>query len=136
MTNDDNDFPDAPTPAGHLVDARLQLLDRQILDDADEPVGIVDDLDVDDLTFGDDIAPDTPAPRITAILTGQVLATRILGGQPPRARMQPVAWRLVSKIGTVVQLNPTEQPLDGLWVEHWLRDHLIARIPGGRRAAE
>ncbi len=73
---------------------------------------------------------------MSGILTGQVLATRIFGGQAPRARMQPLPWRLVAKLGTVVQLRPTAQPIDGLWLEHWLRDHLIGRIPGGRHAAQ
>ena len=33
MTHSDNDFPDAPNPPGRLLDARLHLLDRQLLDD-------------------------------------------------------------------------------------------------------
>ena len=136
MTHSGNDFPDAPKPVGRQLDARLHLLDRQLIDDAGEPVGIVDDLDLDGVTVGDDIARGTPAPRVSGILTGQVLATRIFGGQPPRARMQPLPWRLVAKLGTVVQLRPTDQPIDGLWLEHWLRDHIIGRIPGGRHAAE
>ena len=136
MTHAGNDFPDAPKPTGRLLDARLHLLDRQLIDDAGEPVGIVDDLDLDGVAVGGDIAPGTPAPRVSGILTGQVLATRIFGGQPPRARMQPPPWRLVAKLGTVVQLSPTDQPIDGLWLEHWLRDHLIGRIPGGRHAAQ
>ena len=136
MTHSGNDFPDAPNRAGRLLDARLHLLDRQLIDDAGEPVGIVDDLDLDGVAVGDDIARGTPAPRVSGILTGQVLATRIFGGQPPRARMQPLPWRLVAKLGTVVQLRPTDQPIDGLWLEHWLRDHLIGRIPGGRHAAQ
>ena len=110
MTHSGNDFPDAPSPAGRLLDARLHLLDRQLIDDAGEPVGVVDDLDLDGIAVGDDIAPGTPAPRVSGILTGQVLATRIFGGKPPRTRMQPLPWRLVAKLGTVAQLRPTEQP--------------------------
>jgi hypothetical protein len=34
--------------------------------------------------------------------------------------MQLLPWRLVAKIGTVVQPRPTDQPIDGLWLEHWL----------------
>lgn len=136
MTTSSNDFPDAPLSGGQLLDARLHLLDRQLLDDDGEPVGIVDDLDVDGLTVGADIDTGNPAPTVTGILTGQVLATRIFGGQPPRARLQPVPWQLVSKISDVVRLGPTDEPFDGLWLEHWLRDHVIGRIPGGRHAAE
>ena len=136
MTNTDNRFPDAPQPRGRLIDARLHLLDRQIHDHAGEPVGIVDDLDLGGITVEAVISRDAPAPRIAALLTGQVLATRIFGGQPPRSKLQSLPWRLVAKIGTVVQLSPTGQPLDGLWVEHRLRDHVIGRIPGGRHAAQ
>ena len=73
---------------------------------------------------------------MTGILTGQVLATRIFGGRPPRAKLQVIPWRLITKIGTVVQLSSDAADLDSLWLEHWLRDHIIRRIPGGRRAAQ
>jgi len=136
MTHSDNDFPDAPKVTGRLLDARLHLLDRQLLDDSGEPVGIVDDLDLDGIAIGTDIARGTAAPHIAGILTGQVLATRIFGGQPPRSKLQPLPWRLVAKVGAVVQLKATDEALDGLWVERWLRDHFIGRLPGGRRAAE
>jgi hypothetical protein len=136
MSKSDNEFPDAPSAGAQLLDARLHLLDRQLLDDAGEPVGIVDDLDLDGITAGADIAHGAPAPRISGILTGQVLATRIFGGQPPRARLQPLPWRLVAKLGTVVRLKQTDERFDGLWFEHWLRDHIIGRIPGGRHAAQ
>jgi hypothetical protein len=136
MTHSDNEFRDAPAPAGRLLDARLHLLDRQLLDDAGEPVGIVDDLDLDGVAVGTEIARGTPAPHIASILTGQVLATRIFGGQPPRAKLQFLPWTIVAQIGTVIRLHRTDQPFDGLWVERWLRDHIIGRIPGGRRAAK
>jgi hypothetical protein len=136
MTPPDNGFCDAPRPAGRLLDARLHLLDRQLLDDSGEPVGIVDDLELAGITVGADVTPGSDAPTVDGILTGQVLATRMFGGRPPRGRLQPLPWRLVAKIGTVVQLRATERPFDGLWLEHWLRDHVIGRIPGGRHAAE
>jgi len=136
MSSSHNTFPDAPRPPATLLDARLQLLDRQLHDDAGEPVGIVDDLDLDGIAFGTDIDHGAPAPRVVGILTAQVLAVRIFGGEAPRARLQPLPWRLVAKVGTVVQLRPTDHRLEGLWLEHWLRDHLIGTIPGGRHAAE
>ena len=106
MNTSDNQFPDAPKPRGRMLDARLHLLDRQLLDDSGEPVGIVDDLDLDGVEAGVDIARGTPPPRVSGILTGQVLATRIFGGQPPRSKLQPLPWQLVAKIGAVVQLRP------------------------------
>jgi hypothetical protein len=136
MMNSNNCFLDAPGTPARLLDARLHLLDRQLLDESGEPVGIVDDLDLDGVEAGVDITRGTPAPRVSGVLTGQVLATRIFGGQPPRSKLQPLPWELVAKVGTVVQLRLTDQSVDGLWLEHWLRDHVIGRIPGGRRAAE
>ena len=40
------DFPDQPAHRGRLIDARLHLLDRQLLDEHEDPVGIVDDLEL------------------------------------------------------------------------------------------
>jgi hypothetical protein len=73
---------------------------------------------------------------VSAILSGHVLATRILGGQPPRSRLQEIPWTLVRRIGIVVDLDPTDMTFDNQWLERWLRDHVIARIPGGRHAAQ
>jgi hypothetical protein len=39
------------------------------------------------------------------VLSGQVLATRIFGGSPPRSRLQELAWELVASVGVVVKLN-------------------------------
>lgn len=129
MSSSRGPLPEAPRPAGLLLDARLHLLDRQLLGADDAPVGIVDDLEIDG-TDG------RSAAHVTAILTGKVLATRILGGQPPRSRLETIPWRLVSAVGTVLHLDIHPESLDNLWVERWLRDHIITRIPGGRRAAQ
>ena len=133
MRHRDNELPDAPRPPGiTLLDARLHLLDRQLLDADGEPVGIVDDLELTDNTADQ---PPT-GPRVTAILTGQVLFTRVFGGQPPRSHLSTVSWRSVAKIGTSIHLHSGAEPTDGQWVEHWLRHHVIGRIPGGRHAAQ
>jgi hypothetical protein len=121
---------------GRLLDARLHLLDRQLLNDNDEPIGIVDDLELSDFELDDDIPPNTEAPRVTGLLAGQVVATRIFGGEPPRSRLQEIPWDLVDSIGTVVKLKPTDMTLDVGWTERWLRNRIIKHIPGGRHAAE
>ena len=41
------DDPPVKPHRGHLLDARLHLLDRQLLDAEGDPVGIVDDLELD-----------------------------------------------------------------------------------------
>jgi hypothetical protein len=129
------DFPDKPH-RGRLLDARLHLLDRQLLDGNDDPVGIVDDLELTDFKLDTDIPTGTAAPRVTGLLSGRVVATRILGGGPPRSLLQEIPWDLVARIGTVVKLKPTDMIFEAGWVERWLRDRIIEKIPGGRHAAE
>lgn len=121
---------------GALLDARLHLLDRQLLGPGDEPVGIVDDLEVTGIELDRDVPTDGQAPRVTGILSGQVLATRIFGGRPPRSRLQEIPWRLVSSVGVVVRLAELDVAADVSWVERWLCEHVIRHIPGGRHAAE
>jgi hypothetical protein len=121
---------------GRLLDARLHLLDRQLLDDNDDPVGIVDDLEVTDFDVDTDIPSGTEAPRVTGLLSGQVVGTRIFGGEPPRSRLQEIPWSLVASVDTVIKLKPTDMTFDVGWVERWLRDRIVKHIPGGRHAAE
>ncbi|OLP02268.1 hypothetical protein BVU76_11530 [Mycolicibacterium porcinum] len=118
------------------LDARLHLLDRQLLDHDGDPVGIVDDLELDGIESDVDIKPGSPRPRVSAILSGQVVMTRILGGAPPRTMLHEIPWKLVSSVGVTVRLAPAETRFDANWVERWLRSHIVARIPGGRHAAE
>jgi hypothetical protein len=119
-----------------IIDARLHLLDRQLLDDDDNPVGIVDDLELDGIELDTDLDPSAPAPQVTALLSGHVLATRIFGGAPPRSRFQEIPWELVASAGVTVKLKPTDMSFDVQWAERWLRDHIITHSPGGRHAAE
>ena len=121
---------------GRLLDARLHLLDRQLLDHNDDPVGIVDDVELTDFAVDTDIPSGREAPRVTGLLSGQVVGTRIFGGDPPRSRLQEIPWNLIDSVGTVIRLKPTDVEFDVDWVERWLRDRIIKRIPGGRHAAE
>src|SRR6185436_14327030 len=74
-------------PPGTLLDARLPLLDAN--SDNGEPVGIVDDLDLDGIDSGTDISAGAPALKVVSVLTGQVLPTRMLPS--PRHLPGPVA---------------------------------------------
>ncbi|OBB40235.1 MULTISPECIES: hypothetical protein [unclassified Mycobacterium] len=121
---------------GRLLDARLHLLDRQMLDDAGDPVGIVDDIELTGIEMDHDVAANAQPPQVSALLSGQVVATRILGGSPPRSLLQEIPWRLVASVEVVVKLKPTDMAFDVGWVERWLRDHIVKRVPGGRHAAE
>lgn len=124
------------TGSKRILDARLHLLDRQLVDHDGDPVGIVDDLELDGIEPDRDIPAGAPAPRVTGILSGQVLGTRIFGGSPPRSRLREVPWDKVIRVGVTVEVAPTDIIADVHWVEQWLRDHVIRHIPGGRHAAE
>jgi hypothetical protein len=121
---------------GELLDARLHLLDRQLLNDDDTPVGIVDDILLDGVEIDEDIRDGADAPRATALLSGQIVATRIFGGFPPAERLQEIPWKLVAAVGVVVRLKPSDMTFDANWMERWLCDRVVKHIPGGRNAAE
>lgn len=126
--------PLAPVPpvAGRTLDAQLHLMDRQVLDHDGVPVTTVDDLELRGADFGAAIPAGTPAPVLTALLTGPVLGTRIFGGRPPSSRLIRIPWKDVADVDVVVKLGVSADSLDAGWVERWVRDKIIARIPGGR----
>nr|BFF18446.1 hypothetical protein GCM10025730_19670 [Promicromonospora thailandica] len=74
-----------------IVDARLHLLSRQVLDADGEPVRAVDDLELTG-TDGQEARPGAEV-QVGAILVGPVLFTRLFGG----ARLAPAAHRLVRR---------------------------------------
>ena len=122
--------------AGLVLDAQLHLLDRQVLDRDGVPVTTVDDIELSGIRPGEPIDPDAPAPVIAGLLVGTELATRIFGGHPPSSRRMRIHWRLIADIGTVVRLGVAGDSLDATWVERWVSEHVIARIPGGRHDPE
>jgi sporulation protein YlmC with PRC-barrel domain len=117
------------------------LLDRQILDRAGEPVGKVDDVEIDVGADG--------APYVAALLVGQqVLGERIggrLGGWMAGAarRLSPtpggtplrIPYDLVATVTSAVNLSVHRELLPEAPLEAWLRDHLIGRIPGASDAS-
>jgi hypothetical protein len=122
--------------AGQVLDAELHLLDRQVLDRDDVPVVTVDDLELTDIPFDEPIEAGTPAPVIANLLSGSALWTRMFGGRPPRSRLHRIPWTDVERVDVVVSLGVTGESLDVTWVERWARDHIVARIPGGRHDPE
>jgi sporulation protein YlmC with PRC-barrel domain len=118
----------------------FDLLDRQILDRDGYSVGKVDDVE---LTPDDD-----GALRVTALLVGpQALGLRI-GGRlgtwisGAASRLHPdehpdpirIPYELVDKRTSAIQLSVSHDDLPEPTLETWLRDHVIARIPGADRA--
>lgn len=117
-----------------LVDARLHLLGRQVLDTDGEPVRTVDDLELAG-PGGGEVRAGQEA-HVAAVLVGPVLATRLFGGRVPDSMLPRIAWEDVGHVGTAVELTVGSDRLDADWVEHWVRERLIGRIPGGRHDPE
>ena len=84
-------LPHPPEAGGQVLDAQLHLLDRQVLDTDGVPVTTVDDLEMSGPDADTPIPEGSPAPTITALLTGPVLGTRIFGGRPPSSRLVKVS---------------------------------------------
>lgn len=133
MTPSKGPLAPAPHLAGRTLDAQLHLMDRQVLDHDGVPVTTVDDLELSGPAVDEEIPPGIPAPVLTALLTGPVLGTRIFGGRPPSARLIRIPWKDVAAVDVVLTLGVSGENLDAGWVERWIRDKIIARIPGGRR---
>lgn len=123
------------------LDGGLDLLDREVVDAEGRAIGKVDDLDLTDPMDG--------PPTITALLLGPAAYGRRLGGrigewiegagtkladtpEPIRIPMD-----LVDDIAVSVRLRVMAESLQRPnQLEHWLRDRIISRIPGARRASE
>jgi hypothetical protein len=124
-----------PKVDGQLLDAQLNILDRQVLDVAEEPVVAVDDLELSGIAFGDTLDAERP-PVIHALVGGRVLLTRLFGGRPPDSRLRRIEWKYVAEVSVVLRLGIRAEQLDITWGERWLRKHIIGRVPGGRHDPE
>lgn len=131
----DRELPAPPPVAGRVLDADLELLDRQILDPDGVPISTVDDLELSTPADLAHLDPQHP-PVVQALLTGPILMTRIFGGRLPETRFIRIPWSIVTRVGTVVSVGAAADSLDASWTERWMRDHVISRIPGGRHDPE
>jgi len=126
------------TYPGRVIDAGLQLLDRQIIDRDGEMAGNVDDLE---LTFpGDGNGP----PIVTAILAGPGALARRVGGrlgdwiESVHARLHPhpdpgparIPFGVVNHIDAAIELTLPRHDLEVDRIEKWLRDKTISKVPG------
>lgn len=121
-----------PELSGRLLDAQLHLLDRQVIDVHGAPITAVDDIELSDVELDELLPLDTPAPVVTALLSGPVLGTRMFGGRPPTSRLHRTPWSAIFEIGVTIRLAVGGETLDVTWAERWVRDRIIGRIPGGR----
>jgi sporulation protein YlmC with PRC-barrel domain len=115
------------------VELGREVLDQQLVDRSGINMGKVDGVVLE-------LREDGP-PRISAILTGgHLLARRLHPRLESLARwltrrygpgqMEPmrISWEKVMKIGVDVKVDMEAQ--EGSPWEHWVRDHILSRIPG------
>jgi sporulation protein YlmC with PRC-barrel domain len=129
--------------AGRTLEAGLQLLDRQLIDQDGRLAGKVDDLELE-------LPEGGGPPVVTAILSGPGALSRRVGGRLG-AWLEAVANRLregddrhparvsfglVKRIGSAVDLSVAKATLETDRLEAWTRDHLIGRLPGAGDAPE
>ena len=130
----DIDLSGAP---GRVLDAGLELLDRQMIDPDGRMAGNVDDLE---LTFPDGGGP----PLVTSILAGPGALSRRIGGAlgdsiaSIHERLQAcdlegparVSFGVVVSIGSDVRLAVSRKDLAIYRFEAWARDTIVTKIPG------
>jgi sporulation protein YlmC with PRC-barrel domain len=128
---------DPSSQAGRVVDAGLELLDRQMIDQRGRMAGNIDDLELD---FPEEGGP----PRVTAILAGPGALARRIGGRlgdgiaSIHERLQEcdiegparVSFGAVASIGSDVRLTVSRQTLEIYRFERWARESIVSRIPG------
>ena len=127
------------------LDAGLHLLDRQLVDRDGRLAGNVDDLELE-------LPEDGGLPVVVAIVSGPgALAERIGGrlghawsalhrrlrpGGEPGATPRLISFSDVKKLSSQIDLAVRAEELDSHASERWLRDHVIAKIPGAGRAPQ
>ena len=120
-------------PAGRELDVHLHLLDRQVVDRDDKLVCKVDDLELEQGTDG--------ALYVSAILVGPRAWGPRIGGRLgvwfysiaerlSRQEMKRIDFALVQDIGSSIKLSASRDELGVAPLEDWVRDHVVARIPG------
>jgi hypothetical protein len=123
--------------AKRVIDAGLNLLDRQIIDKDGMMSGNVDDLE---LTFPAGGGP----PVITGILAGPGALARRLGPRSGawleslHSRLHPaeqpgparIAFGVVKRVASQVEIAISRSELDVSRFEEWVRDRIITKLPG------
>jgi sporulation protein YlmC with PRC-barrel domain len=119
--------------SGRTIDLNLHLLDRQVVDRDGLLVCKVDDVEFE---RGDDgnlyVATILVGPRaLAARIGGRIgrwmhgIAERLSTGEISRIDMS-----MVSEIGSAIKLSASRADLDVDPLEDWVREKIIARIPG------
>ncbi|TML22643.1 MAG: hypothetical protein E6G35_15230 [Actinobacteria bacterium] len=121
------------------MDVGYELLDLQILDRDGMEVGKVDDvefhLDEDGVPYLTAllVGPDVFGHRIGGWL-GRVIAATTRRLRTNRSGPVRIPYDLIGSVRSAVTLTVSRDLLPEPELEHWLREHLIARIPGSGHA--
>jgi hypothetical protein len=129
-------------PAGRVLDAMLELADRQIVDLHGRRAGKVDDLDLE--------LDDEGRLWVTGLRSGPGALAPRLGGSVARAwarlsaRLSPgddpdetrISLGVVSEIGLQVRLSVPAESLATERSERAVRELFIRQLPGADRAVE
>ncbi len=131
-----------------IIDAALELLDRQLIDRDGKLAGNVDDVEI----ALPEHWPDNETgelPVVTALLSGPGVLAERFGGRlgtgwaafhrrihpgPDGSGAIPVAQ--VRDIGSAIRLAVARDELSSEQMEAWFRRHVISKIPGAGYAPE
>jgi hypothetical protein len=119
-----------------MIDAGLDLLDRQLMDKDGLAAGKVDDLELTPPPDGSGppvltailAGPGALAPRLGSIAVAVARRRLRLAGLSDPSR---ISWGVVSRLGTEVALAVGRDELDSMTSERWA-GRLISRIRGAR----
>ena len=131
-----------------VLDAALELLDRQLIDRDGRLAGNVDDVEIELPAEWPQSDPGA-LPTVTALLSGPgVLADR-LGGRlgagwaalhrrlhPGTSGTGAISMAHVRDIGSAITLGLSRDQLASDRMEDWFRCNVIAKIPGSGHAPE
>jgi hypothetical protein len=130
-------------PAARTMWAALQLLDRQLRDRHDALCGKVDDVE---LSYGDEpnvlyatailSGPGRLARRMGRRRLGEWLVEFIAGMTEDHHDPSRIPFRSVQRFGPVIDLAADAGDLAAQATGRWIRDHVIAHIPGSDHASQ
>lgn len=134
--------------AARIIDAALELLDRQLIDRDETLAGNVDDVEIELPESWPDGDPGE-LPVVTALLSGPGVLAERFGGRLGRGwaafhkRIHPgtrgsgaIPMAHVREIGSAIRLGLSRTDLESDRMEDWFRCHVVAKIPGAGRAPE
>ena len=131
-----------------IIDAALELLDRQLIDRDGKLAGNVDDVEITLPENWPDNETDE-LPVVSALLSGPGVLAERFGGRLGRGwaafyrRIHPgtdgsgaIPVAQVRDIGSAIRLAVSRDELSSARMEEWFRRHVISKIPGAGHAPE